>query len=75
MPGRDQPQHQVAQLAALVGLDLPVELLGRLGHGAADAAGGAVAVDGEGVALAPLPGLEQGVGEQRQGAGVVADLP
>ena len=72
--GRDQPQDQVAQLPALLGLDPPVELLGGLGDGAVDAAGGAVAVDGEGVPLATLPRLEQCVREQGQGAGVVAHL-
>ncbi len=73
--GGDQPQHQVAQLAPLVGLDLSVELFGRLGDGSMDPAGGVVAVDGEGVAFASLPRLEQGVGQERQGTGVAADLP
>ena len=37
-------------------------------------AGGPVAGHGQGAALAALPGLQQRVGEQRQGAGVVLDL-
>ena len=65
--GRDQPEDQVAQLSALVRLDPRVEPLGGLGDGAVDPAGGAVAVDGEGVALAPLPRLEQGVRETGEG--------
>ena len=52
-----------------------VELLGRLGDGAPDAAGGAVAVDGERPPLAALPGGAQGVGQQRQGARLALDLP
>ena len=55
--GRDQPQQQVAQDAPLLGRRLVVDLLGRLRDRPADAAGLAVAGDGERPALAPLPGL------------------
>ena len=40
-----------------------------------DTAGGPVAVNGQGVALAVAPRLLQGVGQQRKCTGVVADLP
>ena len=59
---------------ALVGLEVAVQLLGGLGDGAADPAGGLVAGDGQGASFAAQPGLAQGVGEQREGAGLVLDL-
>ena len=55
--------------------DLVVDLLGRLGDRAADAAGALVARHGEGATLAALPRLVQRVRQQRQGAGLALDLP
>ncbi len=60
---------------SLVSVQPAVELLGRLRHRTVDPTGGAVAVDGQGVALAPPPRLQQGVRQQGQRAGIVADLP
>ena len=74
LSGGDQPQEQVVQRLALSGLEVAVQLLGGLGDGAADPAGGLVAGDGEGASFAAQPGLAQGVGEQGEGAGLVLDL-
>ena len=52
----------------------PYSVLGGLGDGAADPAGGLVAGDGQGASFAAQPGLAQGVGEQGEGAGLVLDL-
>ena len=57
----DQAQHQVVDQRTLVGRDLLVERLGRLGDRPADAASGAVAVHGERASLAALPCGAQGV--------------
>ena len=66
---RDQPQQQVAEQWPLFLGDLVVDRFGRLGDRSPDPAGVLVAVDGEGAALAPLPGLVQRVRQQRQRAG------
>ena len=63
--GRDQAQQQVPQHRPLFGRRPLVDLLGRLGNRPADAAGVAVAGDGERPALPPLPRLAQRVGQQR----------
>ncbi len=62
-----QAQQQVAQQRPLLGGNLLVERLGRLGHRTADAAGGAIAVHGERSSLAALPGRAQGMRQQREG--------
>ena len=54
-------QQQVTQLRPLLGGNRLVQPFGGLRHGAADAAGGAVAGDGQRAAFAPLPGLAEGV--------------
>ena len=72
--GGHQPQQQVAELRALLGVELAVHGLGGLRDRAADPAGGLVAVDGEGPPFAALPRLQQRVGQQREGAGLVLDL-
>jgi hypothetical protein len=59
----------------LVGVDSAVQLLGGLCHRTMDSTGGAVAVDGQGVALASPPRLEQGVRQKRQGTRIVTHLP
>ena len=64
--GRHQAQQEVTEDGALLGRGALVELFGGLGDGAADAARGPVAGDREGAALAALPGLAQGVREQRK---------
>ncbi len=69
-----QAQEEVPHQGALVGRHLFVERLGRLGDGASDAAGGAVAVHGERASFAALPGGAQGVGQQREGARFVLDV-
>ena len=52
-----------------------VQPLGRLRDRAPDAAAGPVSGHRQGVALASLPGLHQGVGQQRQRARLVLHLP
>ena len=51
-----------------------VQRLRRLGHRVPDPAGGPVAVDGQGRALAPFPGLAQHVREHRQRGRLALDL-
>ena len=65
---RHEPQQQRAQQAALCFGQRLVERFGGVGDGAADPAGLPIAIDGEGAALAALPGLAQGVRQQRQRA-------
>ena len=72
--GRDQAQEEVAELVAATGLHRGVQALRGLRNRTPDAAAGAVAGDRQGVALPSPPGLEEGVGEQGQRAGVVAHL-
>ena len=66
---RDQPQQQRAQQATLFGGQRLVQRFGGMGDGAVDPAGLPVALDSERAALATLPYLGQGVGQQRQRAG------
>ena len=72
--GGDEAQQEVVQGAPLVGVELAVQGLGGLRDRSADPAGGLVPGDGEGPPFAAQPGLAQGVGEQREGAGLVLDL-
>ena len=72
--GHDQAEQQAAQLGALGGVHRVVEGLGGPGDGLPDPAGGPVARDGQGRALAALPGLSEHVGEQRQRGGLTLDL-
>ena len=67
---RDQAQQHRAQGAALAGREAFVEAVGGAGDGAADPAGGPVALDGEHPAVAAFPRLGQRVGQQRQRAGL-----
>ena len=75
MPGETSRRTRSRNRCRCVGVHAAVELLGGLRHRAVDPAGGVVAVDGQGVALAAPPRLQQGVRQQRQGARVVAHLP
>ena len=50
--GEDETQQQVTEVAPLVRVELAIEGLGGLRDGAADAAGGLVAGDGEGASFA-----------------------
>lgn len=58
----------------LVGGEVGVEVFGCLGDGAVDAAGGFVGGEGEGAAFAAVPGFQEGVGHQGQGAGFAVDF-
>jgi hypothetical protein len=71
---RDQSQQEVTQYRSLLLLCLVVDLLGGLRDRATDAARGVVAGDGQGTALAALPGFGQRVRHQRQGARLVGHL-
>ena len=64
----DEAQQDRPQRRALSGGQALVEPVGRSGHRAADAAGRAVALDGEHVPVAPPPCLGQRVGQQRERA-------
>ena len=66
----DQPQEQVAGRLATLGRQRVDDLVGGPGDRPLDAAHGAVAGGGEHRSLAPLIGFGQGVGQQRQGAGL-----
>ncbi len=72
--GSHQPQQQVSDHRLLIVRHVGVDLLGGPGDGAADAAAGLVAGDGQGPALALHPGLAQRVGQQRERARLVLDL-
>jgi hypothetical protein len=58
----------------MVRVDTAVDVLRRLGHRSADAAGLSVAVDGERSTVATQPGLSQDVGEQGERARLTLDL-
>ena len=51
-----------------------VQVFSGVGDGPAHAARLGIAGQGQGAPLAAFPGLEQGMGKQRQCAGLVADL-
>ena len=72
--GGDETEHQVTQHGALFGRKALIDILGRLRHRPADAAGVPVTGDGECPAIALLPRLAQGVGEQGKGPGFSRDL-
>ena len=72
--GHDQAEQQAAELGALGLVHRVVQRLGRLGDGVPDPAGGPVAVDGQGRALAAFPGLAQHVREHRQRGRLALDL-
>ena len=64
--GRDQPQHQVPEQVLLIGSDAGVDRLGRPGDSPTNATGLGVPRHRQRRALPALPGLEQGVGQERQ---------
>ncbi|MGX1372194.1 hypothetical protein RKD19_007553 [Streptomyces canus] len=70
----DQPQQEAAGGVGLPQSEALVEVLGGAGDGPVDAAGRLVGRLGQGSAPASAPGLQQGVGEQREPTRLVRDL-
>jgi hypothetical protein len=70
LPDLYELEHQPACRRPVLARQVEVGVFGGLGDGAADAAGAAVAGDGEAFADAVLPGGQQGVGQQGQCTGV-----
>ncbi len=69
-----EPEHQVAQTPLLVDANIAVHRFGRPRHGAADAPGDPVGLDGERAPLPPGPGLPQRVRHQREGPRLPLDV-
>jgi hypothetical protein len=63
---RDEPQHHRTQLGTLLDGQALVQPVGGTGDGTTDLPGRPVPLDRQHAAIAPLPGLRQGVGQQRQ---------
>ncbi|GGQ94179.1 hypothetical protein GCM10010251_06250 [Streptomyces aurantiogriseus] len=72
VPYLDQTQHQAAGGGPVRTGEVQIGAFGGLGDGAADAAGAVVSGDGQALPGPLLPGGEQCVGEQGQGAGIVS---
>ena len=73
-PGAISRSRRRRAMRACSGGELAVHLLGGGGDRAAHAARLLVRGQGQGAAAAAAPGLQQGVGEHRQRAGLVGDL-
>ena len=65
----DEAEQDGAQRRPLLRREAVVEPIGRAGDGAPDAAAAAVALDRQGAALAPTPGLHERMRQQRKTAG------
>ncbi len=74
LTGSDQPQQDAPGDLGLLRGEPAVQLLGGAGEGAVDTACHPVGGQGQGAALAAAPGLQQGVGHQRQSAGFLGDV-
>jgi hypothetical protein len=72
--GGDEPQQDAAGGTGLLRREAAVDLLGTRGDRPAYATGLLVRGQRESAAAATAPGLQQGVREHRQGAGLVGDL-